>query len=1200
MDLGIKRAFNNLPLSWKILCGFLSVCCALTAASGIVHYRYSRNVVEQSIREQAFALCERIEREFALLYATPVEHELRLLVTSPQLNNYLMSSREERLLHRAEVERLFLSLSQGRDLYVATTFLDAAGHEQIGTCGSRRARTFRSLAEMQNGDIAGRNLRTLFAELKSGRARSLACSAPFWDTEGRLSILVGMVKQEPEAGGFGGAVVQHCNLTGFIRGVSQRRILGAAVVRIYNSDGTALSVPLAEELRQAPRAGHDGAGGPVGDCAYTAQCRFLADAAPTLTVVCSVPRAVISRQLTPVIQSVVVIFSVLLAGAVVSSLLISRWISGRIRTLTKAAKNVSAQRLDVDLDTRLTESVDEIGILAHAFRTMLRDLQESTTSIDSLNREVTQRKEAEAALRRERDRAQRYLDTAGVMLVALNEKGRITLINRKGSQILGYEEQELLGKDWFETCLPSQAQGSVRAVFERLRAGEIEAARYAENAVRTRSGEERLMAWHNTVLTDDTGRIIGALSSGEDITERRKAEEELRRGEERLRQQTALLRNVLAHIPYFVFWKDLDSVYLGCNEVFARSAGVEGPDDIVGKTDYDLVWKNEAPLYRQCDKQVMDGGVSLLNFEEPQTREDGRQITLLTSKVPLRDADGRVAGVLGIYTDITERKSLEDALRESETRFRSVVEQAGDGFELLDEQGRFVDMNSATCRALGYTKEELLGLSVSDINPVVSREQYAALLQSMAGQPPKTFESVHRRQDGTTFPVEITISLLQLGGVLRCVALVRDITERKQAELRIRRDATVQAAINKLLGLSLENLTLEEILQQAIDHITSAAEFALEAKGAIFLADDAQETLVLAAQRGLAPPLVAHCARVPFGTCVCGRAAQSHDLQFLDRLEEIHEYTFADARPHGHYCAPILSAGKVLGVLTTYVQEGHTRSQDEEDFLRSAAAVLAGVIRRKQAEDRQARLLQKLSEINQELKEFAYVVSHDLKAPLRAIRTLAEWLAADYQDKLDAQGKETLQLLGGRVDRMQNLIDGVLQYSRIGRTEQAAVPVCLAQLLPEIVEDLSVPAHIAVHLEDPLPTITADPTRITQVFQNLLSNAIKYTDKPQGQIMVGCVAEGGFWQFHVRDNGPGIEEKHFERIFKLFQTLAPRDGSESTGVGLTITKKIVETYGGRIWVESEVGRGSTFFFTFPQAPENAVPETLQPCAAGQV
>jgi PAS domain S-box-containing protein len=258
---------------------------------------------------------------------------------------------------------------------------------------------------------------------------------------------------------------------------------------------------------------------------------------------------------------------------------------------------------------------------------------------------------------------------------------------------------------------------------------------------------------------------------------------------------------------------------------------------------------------------------------------------------------------------------------------------------------------------------------------------------------------------------------------------------------------------------------------------------------------------------------------------------------------------------------------------------------------------LRDITERKQAERQQVQLLQKLSEINQELKDFAYVVSHDLKAPLRAIKTLAEWLSTDYEDKLDEQGKENLRLLGSRVDRMHNLIDGVLQYSRIGRTEQGTMPVDLNRLVPDIIEDLGVPAHIAIHVESDLPTVEADATRITQVFQNLLSNAIKYMDKPQGNITVGCVEEDGLWKFSVADNGPGIERKDFERIFKLFQTLAPRDGNESTGVGLTVTKKIVEMYGGRIWVESEVGMDSTFFFTFPKQKEAAVPECLAAGAA---
>jgi signal transduction histidine kinase len=238
---------------------------------------------------------------------------------------------------------------------------------------------------------------------------------------------------------------------------------------------------------------------------------------------------------------------------------------------------------------------------------------------------------------------------------------------------------------------------------------------------------------------------------------------------------------------------------------------------------------------------------------------------------------------------------------------------------------------------------------------------------------------------------------------------------------------------------------------------------------------------------------------------------------------------------------------------------------------------------REKAERKQTQLLKELESANQELKDFAYIASHDLKAPLRAIKTLADWISTDYADKLDQDGQEQLKLLKQRVDRMHNLIDGILQYSRVGRVRENTVNVNLDKLLPEIIDTLAPSANIKITVDTELPTVKCEETRITQVFQNLLSNAIKYMDKPEGSIRVGCSEEGEFWKFSVADNGPGIEKQHWERIFKIFQTLAPRDEFESTGIGLTVVKKIIELYNGRIWLDSEFGKGTTFFFTFPKA-----------------
>jgi signal transduction histidine kinase len=247
----------------------------------------------------------------------------------------------------------------------------------------------------------------------------------------------------------------------------------------------------------------------------------------------------------------------------------------------------------------------------------------------------------------------------------------------------------------------------------------------------------------------------------------------------------------------------------------------------------------------------------------------------------------------------------------------------------------------------------------------------------------------------------------------------------------------------------------------------------------------------------------------------------------------------------------------------------------------------------KERTEKQTELLTKVDNINKELKDFASIVSHDLKAPLRGIKSLATWILDDCSDKLGEQGNEQMNLLLGRVERMYNLIDGVLQYSRAGRTEEKIVQVNLNDFIPEAIDMLVPPQNISITIENTLPVIECAETHVMQLFQNLLSNAIKYMDKPRGLIKIGCVEQDGFWKFSITDNGPGIEEKHFDKIFKMFQALSVSEDFEGTGVGLTITKKIVELYGGNIWVESGIGKGSTFFFTLPKQETGVIDAKLE-------
>lgn len=232
------------------------------------------------------------------------------------------------------------------------------------------------------------------------------------------------------------------------------------------------------------------------------------------------------------------------------------------------------------------------------------------------------------------------------------------------------------------------------------------------------------------------------------------------------------------------------------------------------------------------------------------------------------------------------------------------------------------------------------------------------------------------------------------------------------------------------------------------------------------------------------------------------------------------------------------------------------------------------ITRRKRAEESQRTTAR-------DLQDFAYIISHDLKAPLRGITTVAGWLVEDYADKFDDKGRELVDMLQGRVRLMDAMINGVLEYSRIGRQETIE-PVDVGEIIRDIEVSIVPPESACVILETPMPTINSDPTRVRQIFQNLIDNAVKYGDKPMTEIRVSAVQLPYGWSFSVSDNGRGIPEQFHDRVFQIFQTLAPRDTESSTGIGLAILKRIVEYYGGAIQLSSELGKGSTFTITLPE------------------
>ena len=260
--------------------------------------------------------------------------------------------------------------------------------------------------------------------------------------------------------------------------------------------------------------------------------------------------------------------------------------------------------------------------------------------------------------------------------------------------------------------------------------------------------------------------------------------------------------------------------------------------------------------------------------------------------------------------------------------------------------------------------------------------------------------------------------------------------------------------------------------------------------------------------------------------------------------------------------------------------------RNEEGDIIGIFAIFWDITAHKWAERNQAKLnrelettVTQLQRSNNELQNFAYVAAHDLKAPLRAIGTLTDWIYADYKHTFDDHGRQQMELVKGRVSRMNHLIDSILRYSEIGRGKRHVQTIDLNDLLSEVLTLIDPPDHITIEIKDSLPTLTIEQHRILQIFQNLIGNAIKHSHQDEGHAQITCQDREEGWEFSVRDNGPGIDAKYHEKIFKMFQTLVPRDELESTGIGLAVVKKIVELYGGQIWVESEVGQGATFYFT---------------------
>ncbi len=383
-------------------------------------------------------------------------------------------------------------------------------------------------------------------------------------------------------------------------------------------------------------------------------------------------------------------------------------------------------------------------------------------------RDITERKRTEEKLRH----LSLAVEQSPSSVIITDAKGDITYVNQKFTESTGYKAKEVVGRNprfLNARVLPPNFYKDLWSTITKGKEWR------GELCNRRKGGRIFWESARIRPITNPTGTTTHYLAVKEDITERRRAEQELRASRQ-------LLQSILDAIPQRVFWKDKNSRFLGCNRPFAMDAGLESPEAIVGKNDADLSWKSVAELYRADDKLVMEQKSPKLNFVEQQTRPDGTVVWLQTNKLPLLDPDGSVTGLVGTYEDITERRRAERELWLT----KASLENASASVFWVDRHGHILYANKAACRALGYSREEFVLLSVTDIDSLITPDGFRKFWEECKNRGSVTMESQHKNKQGRIFPVEVTVSYIEFEGQEYGFAFVRDITERRALEGQLR------------------------------------------------------------------------------------------------------------------------------------------------------------------------------------------------------------------------------------------------------------------------------------------------------------------------------------------------------------------------------------------------------------------------------
>jgi len=671
-------------------------------------------------------------------------------------------------------------------------------------------------------------------------------------------------------------------------------------------------------------------------------------------------------------------------------------------------------------------------------------------------------------------------------------------------------------------------------------------------------------------------------------TEHKRAE--LRRAGTEQRMQA-----ILDNSPAIVFLKDLQGRYLLVNRRYEELFHITR-SQMLGRTDFDVFPAEMAERFRDNDRQVLSAGKPL-TFEEEAPHDDGVH-SYISIKFPIEEPDGRVTGVCGIATDITELRQLEAA----SLHLAAIVESSDDAIISKDLNGIITSWNRGAERIFGYTAAEVLGRPVSILTaPTLPNEMPGILAKIQQGQRVEQYQTRRRRKDGEVIDVALTVSPVRnaAGRIVGAAKIVREITQWKRAErervllLEREQDARRTAELlNRVAPRLAAQLDIQKLIQEATDMARAlvGAEF-----GAFFQNPTNEEsgTYTLYARSGAPPEAFVGPGNADlFEPTLRGRSAVRSD----DVTEDLRyaKYTAHFGGSIRSYLAtPIVArSGEVLGGLFFGHGEPGKFTATHEAILTGIAAQAAIAMDNarlfEQAQWVQAEIKRSNEELrraNQDLEVFAYSASHDLQEPLRTIGISAQLLERNWAQRLNGEEAMFMGNILTASHRMNVLIEDLLAYMRATKYEAGPPPtVDSAAVLADVLTSLQglISEERATVTAAELPALVIHESRLAQVFQNLISNAIKYKSKESPRVQITAAERDGWCVFSVVDNGIGIEAQYAEQIFGLFKRLHGRDHYPGSGIGLALCQRVVEQYGGRIWLErSTPGEGSTFCFALP-------------------